>query len=259
MSNISDPKSFVFAFNEASACMTLNESVRRLDVDERALFRIADVLNERGQKRFINLARNSQDARISIPLYAGNGLVFKIIPESYADSSKTELFKLPAITVDHVQGRDTSFLIKSYPWVAGGGVTSQDIESLREKLHSVGLEFNTQDDKPRNIHRLPDKDRTLVCIDEDIYHGKLNNTDLAQAWVDYVHDIFPIYQRAELPRQDTNQDFSYYSIHDKSAELKTFRPDRVVNDAVLDTEQGVSVQEKQSFSRRFANLLHLDF
>lgn len=239
--------------------MTLNESVRRLDVDEQALYKIADVLNERGQRRFVNLARNSQDARISIPLYAGNGLVFKIIPESYADSSKTELFKLPAITVDRVDGRDASFLVKSYPWVAGGGVTSQDIESLREKLHSVGLEFNAQDDKPRNIHRLPDKDRTLVCIDEDIYHGKLNNTDLAQAWVEYVHDIFPIYQRAELPRQDMSQNFSFYSIHDKAAEQRSFRPDRVLSDSVFDTQGTVQTPQKQSLGRRFANLLHLDF
>lgn len=225
---IIEPRSFLETYNNICPSMGLNESVRRLERDEEAVFAIQRLLKEAGQTRFVPLVKRSPDAMISLPLYAGNGVVIKIIPQSYSDNSRCSLFKLPPITVDSVSGKDHDFLIKTYPWLSPRGITRESIEHMREVLGSLGLKFNDKDDQPRNIHRLPDKNGTLISVDEDIYHGNLINPLLSDVWLDYVHSIFPIYEEGVIPPQSDKTDFSFVSIHDRRAAQYNFTACRVV-------------------------------
>lgn len=175
-----------------------------------------------GQTKFVQMTRRSVDAMVSVPLYAGNGIVVKIIPQTYSDRSTCSLFKLPPITVDTVEGKHCDFLIKTYPWLSPRGVTQASIDEMRSLLGGVGLIFNENEDKPRNIHRLPDKHGTLISVDEDIYHGALTIPQLSEAWVEYVRGIFPIYEEGRIPPQNEQTDFSFVSIHDRQAETGEF-------------------------------------
>jgi hypothetical protein len=228
------PRAFVPTFNWVSQALPLNQSVRLLEPDEQAILDINRVLREMGQTQFITLARKSTDAMISVPLYAGNGIVIKIIPKGYSSLSHTDFFKLPPISVDSVEGKREEFLIKTYPWLSPRGVTQRNVEDMRTMLTAVGLKFNEQDDQPRNIHRLPDKNGTLTSIDEDIYHGDISHPELSEAWVDYVHSVFPIYQQRRVPPQNDQTDFSFVSIHDRRAEQYTFQPRTRVLDHLLE-------------------------
>ncbi len=219
---IIEPRSFLDTFNDLCGSMPLNESVRRLEWDDDTVFEIKKALREMGQTRFVPLARKSSDAMISLPLYAGNGMVIKIIPRTYSDVSVNSIFKLPPVTVDSISGKNGEFLIKTYPWISPRGITMESVEHMRRQLGDLGLKFNTNDDQPRNIHRLPDKNGTLISVDEDIYSGSLVDDEFTQAWLDYVHSIFPVYASSEIPAQDDKTDFSFVSRHKREAESYQF-------------------------------------
>lgn len=216
------PSAFWQTFDRVRQSMTLNESVYRLERDEQALVKIFQALKDMGQTRFVPLAKKSADAMVSVPLYAGDGLVIKVIPKDYSDHSTSQLFKLPPITVQEVEGKNSEFFIKTYPWISPRGVTQESIEKLRQVLGGLGLIFNDKDDQPRNIHRLPDRNGTLISIDEDIYHGRLTKPELSEAWQAYVHSIFPVYASAAIKPQSENTDYSFVSIHDRQAERASF-------------------------------------
>lgn len=219
---IIEPNSFLNTFNQVSRAMTLNATVRSLEYDDNTVMEIQRLLREMGQTKFVQMTRRSADAMISVPLYAGNGIVVKIIPQNFADRSTCSLFKLPPISEDTVSGKNTEFLIKTYPWLSPRGVTRASIEEMKRQLGRVGLVFNENEDTPRNIHRLPDRRGTLISVDEDIYHGRLTMPRLSQAWVDYVHSIFLIYQEGRIAPQDDRTDYSFVSIHDRRAESYEF-------------------------------------
>lgn len=219
---IIEPRNFLNAFNDVSQAMTLNATVKHLEYDDYTVLRIQDLLKSMGQTKFVQMTRKSADAMVSVPLYAGNGIVVKIIPQNYSDRSKCDLFKLPPISVDRIEGRHGEFFIKTYPWLSPRGVTQASINEMRSLLSGVGLTFNENEDTPRNIHRLPDKRGTLISVDEDIYHGSLTMPRLSEAWVDYVRSIFPIYEEGRIPPQNEQTDFSFVSIHDRRAENGEF-------------------------------------
>lgn len=219
---IIEPKNFLNAFNHVSQAMTLNASVKSLQGDDETVLEIHRLLRDMGQTKFVQMTRKSADAMVSVPLYAGNGIVVKIIPQNYSDRSTCSLFKLPPISVDTVEGKHCDFLIKTYPWLSPRGVTQASIDEMRMALYRVGLTFNENEDKPRNIHRLPDKRGTLISVDEDIYHGALTIPLLSEAWVDYVRSIFPIYEEGIIPPQTKDTDFSFVSIHNPAARSLEF-------------------------------------
>ncbi|MCL4678837.1 MAG: hypothetical protein KJ017_09630 [Alphaproteobacteria bacterium] len=219
---IIEPKNFLNAFNHVSQAMTLNASVKSLEGDDDTVLEIHRLLRDMGQTKFVQMTRKSADAMVSVPLYAGNGIVVKIIPQNYADRSTCSLFKLPPISVDTVEGKHCDFQIKTYPWLSPRGVTQASINEMRSLLSGVGLTFNENEDTPTNIHRLPDKSGTLISVDEDIYHGRLTIPQLSEAWVDYVRSIFPIYEEGRIPPQTKDTDFSFVSIHNPAARSLEF-------------------------------------
>ena len=225
---IIEPKSFLETFNHLAPSMGLNESVRRLERDYDSLFKVQSLLREMGLRQFVPLVKKSADAMISLPLYAGNGIVAKIIPQRYSDISRSVLFKLPPITVDTVEAEDTDFLIKTYPWISPRGVTRESVENMRQVLADLGLKFNENDDQPRNLHRLPDRNGTLISVDEDIYHGNQLDPVLSDAWLDYIYSIFPIYEEGTIPPQNDKTDYSFVSIHAPNAGQHHFTACRVV-------------------------------
>jgi hypothetical protein len=223
-----EPKGFLETFNHLSPSMGLNASVIKLERDDNAVLEIMRTLRDQGQRRFVPLVKISSDALASVPLYAGNGIVFKIMAQSCSTPSESTLFKLPPITVDTVPGRNEDFLIKSYPWLSPRGVTRESLENLREVLESLGARIKPKECQPRNIHRLPDRFGTLISVDEDIYDGKPIDPVISDAWLDYIYSIFPIYEKGAIPPQDDQTDFSFVSIHDRKAAQYTFSGCRVV-------------------------------
>lgn len=227
-----EPKSFLNAFNQASASLTLNSTIKILDRDEPTLMAIRSRMIEMGQTRFINLARSSPESMISWALYAGNGIVTKVIPAAYSDIANNTVYQLPSITEEVVSGGTHDFLIKTYPWVPPGKVTGEDIEILDARLNDLGLAFNSGDKKPRNLHRLPDRDGTLIGIDSDMYHhisGYDQELDrkLGEAWGQYISEMYPIYKEGRIPVQSDATDFTFHSIHSSHARMMSFAFDNL--------------------------------
>lgn len=206
--------------------MPLNHSVMLLERDENSAIAIKEALDEIGQRKFISLARSSQQSRMALAMYSGDGLVTKVIPANFLSHTTDIIYHLPSISTHFVEGKNNNFIIKTYPWVSPGGVTDFDVETMRSIVRNVGLEFTGGDDKPKNVHRMPDFNQTLVGIDSDMFKpgvdGVRINDEMRQAWHSYVWDLFPIYRDGMIPAQTSDTDFSLVSRHDRSAEKKSF-------------------------------------
>ncbi len=218
------------AFDEARKILGHNQTARRLeghpDDDNPWIYhdpqqKVIKALAEMGQTRFINLARSYQDSRVALALYAGNGIVAKIIPADHLPTSRA-IYYLPAIKRIDVQTERQKFKIKFYPWVSGRDVDEKSVERLGAKIADLGLSFTEGDGHPRNVHCLPDGRRTLVGIDSYMYRGTVEDLTLIDAWHAYIHELFPIYKTGEIPPQTKDTDFSFFSIHDPNTDLWNF-------------------------------------
>lgn len=223
---LEEPSSFFKAVDIASTRMPMNETVRRFERDNEIQLLIKQELDGLGQKQFINLAKTAQQSRIALALYVGDGLVVKIIPEPYLSMAKDVIFHLPAISTTRVSSQSNTFVINTYPWVSTGRVTQNDVECLRAKINSVGMDFHQMDGFPKNVHRMPDRKGTLVGIDSDMYgfmQGGSRITDgMRQQWHAYVHALFPIYHNGIINPQNEHTNFAAVSMHDPSRENISF-------------------------------------
>lgn len=250
MSNLSldeskNPQSFLKTASWAFGALPLNGTVRVLENDFEAQLKIAQKLKDLGQSNFIILARKCLDAMETLPLYAGDGVVFKVFPEKRKSQVREHIFTLPAITEDIVESDKDSYVIQSFPYVPKGGVKQEDIELLRQELENVGLEFTSNDGNERNIHRLPDSDGTLVGIDPDMVAYVFGNKSheeraiLDRQWKQYIRDLYPIYNVGAVPRQTENTNFDFISVHDpmKSRKMSFWsrleEPNLAIDDVVL--------------------------
>lgn len=243
------PKSAFEIFTQASISMGSNETVRRLSGDFNAQSVIVKALKEQSWSRFINLSRSYDQSRIVLALYAGDGIVVKIIPDDYL-GERNAIYHLPAIRSASVEAGDRKYRIKAYPWLSPNHVSQDDVDGMAEKLVALGITFTEGDAHPKNVHRMPDRNRTLVGIDSSMYHIHSGNNitpSLISAWHRYVHKLFPIYEQNNIPVQDKNTDFSFVSIHDPGSGVIGF--DHTLEDPLI---MATSEPEKRpSFWARF--------
>lgn len=216
------------AFNQAAMCLPTNAAIKRINTCYDDFVAVAKTFAQMGQRRFINLARKSSDSNIAWALYGGNGLVFKVIPEDYANRSKSYLYTLPPITSTPVKSVDRGYIINTYPYIKNNNVTEEDVEYMRGVIANAGLNYSPGDDAPRNLRRMPDKDSTITGIDDDMYSRKQGTAKQPQAiqelWTEYVHALFPIYKTQQIEPQNNSTDFSFISIHDENSHVIGFDP-----------------------------------
>jgi len=241
----------IFAFEYARAGMGYNRTTTQLEIDQEGHDVIVQKLRDMGQTRFINLTHRYIDATMSLALYAGDGIVSKVIPANFYDYSEP-IHSMPPITSEKITAGDYNYMIETYPLLSSGGVDKDDVERLRVIMNRVGIDFSPKDDTPRNVHVLPDKNRTLTGIDADMFrkinNGKSLSAKLRESWKEYVHALYPVYQTGISPQTD-DTNFDFISIHDKSTDLVEF--DITKDDPII---RGANVQIKPgkgSFWRTF--------
>lgn len=228
-----------YSFNHLTA--EIHKRSELLDKNFSTTTEIMKILKSHNTKRFIHLGPGFREANIAIALYSANGTVNKIIPDMFSDNlpdingdgKGTAPYLLPSITSDYIEGNSPicAFKVKTYPYLKPGNVTMSDIEKFKKNLAKYGLEIKEHDAHPRNIHRLPDKAGTMVCIDADmldVFDKDLfmSQKDEVNRWKEYVEDIYPIYKTPEII-PELQKDFGKkISLHDKTAKQKSFeKPD----------------------------------
>lgn len=232
MKNEIEPKEFFHAFGEAAAMLPLNSTVRFLDANSQALLTIRSALKGMGQTHFINLARSSAQSMESLALYAGDGIVTKIMPYNYTDLTEQTIHHVPSITQKVVEVPDARFVIKTYPFVQDSDLGKADVDFILARLQPLGVHINPGDAHVRNFRRLPDADKTIVGIDADMYHrssdsGQVSSVMLSD-WRKHVEKVFPIYLATEFPVQGEYTDFSLRSVSSPDAKKMSFWPEDLV-------------------------------
>lgn len=214
------------AFYRATQEMMFNETANWIKYDHQSIDVLSQTLWEMGQTRFINMNAGTQEARISLVLYAGDGNIVKIMPRSY--SGNDYALQVPAVSERTVETDTRSYVIRTYPYILSRAITEQDVETMRRTAGALGMEFNPGDDTPRNLIALPDKEGTLASIDADTFRTKrdgLNHgPELVEAWRDYIAELFPVYKQGELPPQTANTKFNLKMNYNPKTGFSRFEP-----------------------------------
>ena len=205
----------------SNACMEnpRNEAITRMERDQPAVRRISEyITGELGQRLLINLSTSYDRSRIALAMYAGDGLVVKINPVDYSDKLGSVPLLLPSISRRRIEGNVGDFIVKTYPWLRPSSVSRSEIEAMKGRIARYGLRFNEGDDKPSNIHHLPDAGGTLVGIDSDMFGllpgEQLGDGDVNQ-WLEVIKNLFPIYRNGgEIPKQTEKTLFDFVSMCD---------------------------------------------
>ncbi len=226
------------ALDHACEGLTLNDVVKKMQYDHKAQPAILEALRDIGIRRLINLTQKSDQAMIALSFYAGDGIVAKIIPQDHFDKSDP-IYSMPPITSQKVTTDDREYIVATYPWIAPGSVVRSDIEELREILQNQGMDFSENDDSPKNVHRMPDKNGTLVGIDSNMYedarNGQTIDPELKQAWHDYIEELYPIYKSGIIPAQTQDTNFEFVSIHNEDTVFAGF--DASLEDPIIKTPE----------------------
>lgn len=216
------------ALDHACSGLTLNDVVKKMTYDHKAQPAIVDALKGMGISRLASLTNKSEQAMIALSFYAGDGIVAKVIPADFFDKSDP-IYSMPPIEAKKVVTDDREYIVATYPWVSSGGVNQNEIEALKETLSNQGMKFSENDDSPKNVHRMPDENGTLVGIDSDMYqstfNGKFPNPNKKQAWREYIEELYPIYKSGITPPQTDNTNFDFVSIHNQNPKFAGFNAD----------------------------------
>lgn len=214
------------AFYRATEEMMFNETANWIKYDHKSIGALSEALREMGQTRFINMNAGTEEARVSLVLYAGDGNIVKIMPRSYTGPDYP--LQMPPISERDVDTEDRAYVIRTYPYLDPQKVTQDDVEYVRQVIGALGLDFNPGDDTPRNLMHLPDKERTLVAIDADTFReasgGRNYGPELVQAWQDYLAELFPAYKDGAIPRQTQDTDFRFRMNANRDTGLSRFDP-----------------------------------
>ena len=222
-----EPLSFLNVFSQAHSSNPMNATISRLAMSEEDILKVHRTLRDMGQGRFINLSRSFPVSATALALYAGDGIVAKVIGERELSHFNDIIYHVPSIRKEVVEGRDERFHIRFYPWIPPGNVTQDTVNGFKDTLlRRYGLGFNPGDAYPKNVHTLPDRSGTLVGIDSHMYHeaktGRtISNRELS-AWHSYMHALYPIYAVGNVAPQNENTNFQPVSLHNPSAGLISY-------------------------------------
>jgi hypothetical protein len=217
---------FMHTFSEANATNPLNATIAKLGTSESDLLMVRSALREFGQERFVNLSRSYPLSASVLSMYAGNGIVAKVIEESVLSRTNNVIYHLPAIKQKRLEGKDGCYQIKLYPWISPEGVDQEAVDRFAKHIAQYGMMMNKGDALPKNVHRLPDQKGSFVGIDSDMYHelpqGLTIPDGLVSAWHKYLHILYPIYLTQNVPNQTDSANFSFISLHNPSTGLVSF-------------------------------------
>lgn len=220
------PDGFLQVFSEANMSNPMNATIARLGMSDDDILKVRGVLRDLGQTRFINLSRNYLHSATVLAMYAGDGIVAKVIGERELSHVNDVIYHLPSIKKEVVEGRDERFHIRLYPWVSPGHVDQDTVERFAQTIRVYGLEFNAGDAYPKNVHTLPDRKGTSIGIDSHMYHAAQSGlkipVEVLAAWHSYLHELYPIYDTGEVPAQTPETSFAPKSLHNPQAGLVSF-------------------------------------
>ncbi len=246
------------AFRNAADEMVFNEVTNWIKYDPQAHDALSAALREMGQTRFINMTSGMMDARVSLVLYAGNGNVVKIMPDSFMGEEL--LFQMPPVKERKVPTEDRNYVIRTYPWIAEHKpCTQEDVEIMRKDIGILGMEFIPGDDTPRNLRRLPDAEGTRVSVDADTFgisrDGLNYGPELIANWREYLAELFPVYRAGEIPRQTADTNFEYVMNYNRESKLSRFDP-LAPSPIVHLAADGAPTSPKRSFWEIITRLHH---
>lgn len=214
-------KSFADIFELHSLTCPANETVRLLIPEVPAQLQMIQAFAQMKQTKFVNLVKDQDDARISMALYAGDGIVTKVTPEGYAALEDLPFVMFP-FAKRRVEGteRSGSFLIENYPCLTVSQ-SETDVKTMKDILARCGLAFAEQDDRPRNIGIL--QDGSLAVLDSNAVKVRTNDRlaliQQCQEWRDRMAQLYPkLYAR----------DYNYQQSAQTDYRIKSYRSEPVV-------------------------------
>lgn len=222
-----EPLSFLNVFSQAHSSNPMNATISRLGRSEQDVINVHRALRSMGQGRFINLSRSFPVSATVLALYAGDGIVAKVIGERELSHVNDVIYHIPAIKKDIVEGQEERYHIRLYPWINPGNVSQDRVNGFAGMLQQrYGLGFNPGDAYPKNVHTLPDRTGTLVGIDSHMYHvvktGMTISDRELSAWHSYMHSLFPIYDVGDVAPQNDNTSFEAVSLHNRASGLISY-------------------------------------
>ena len=207
MSSGSLPKPMMFADAVGRVSMELphNQATADLAYDYKAQSMVGDVLAGWGQRRFVPLISVYSSSQISLPLYAGDGLVAKVTPARF-ENTTPKPFALPAIRSKTIESDYVQYHVQLFPFVTTGNISAEEVEAMRRQLDEVGYRFANGDDRPDNLGRRPGGE--LVVLDHGATEPKPGHRPRlgeAEAWVNKIHALYgTLYQPDGVkPQRDT--------------------------------------------------------
>ena len=235
MSTRPSPQPIMFADAVGRLSMELphNQACSDLAYDYKAQNKVDQVLHGWGQKRFVPLINVNSSSQISLPLYAGDGVVAKVTPARYENKTPKPLV-LPAIKARTVESDYVEYHIQLFPFVTTGNIARDEVEVMRKQLDEVGYRFANGDDRPDNLGRLPGGG--LVVLDYGATEpkpGHRTRTSDTDEWLKKVHDLYgPLYQEGGVKPQGEATSFvkrpalSMMVLHKNTApKQKTYKAD----------------------------------
>jgi len=251
-----EPLHVISALEYMCVTMGFNQVAFKLRNDFESQNIVTSQLRGMGIRELVPLTHKNADARVALAFDAGDGIVAKIVPETFYDHENL-LHALPPITSDLVETPADNYVIDTYPWVGQGPIKAEEIEDLRTRLGELGRSFNNPYGDKRNIHRMPDKMGTLVSIDSGNYYsvpeGEEASEEMIQAWHTYVAEVFPVYRDGKIPGQDAHTEFGQISLHNPYTSVIGF--DHRLENPIIRRTVEQEEPHKQSFWDRVNNFL----
>ncbi|GAB5389666.1 MAG: hypothetical protein Alpg2KO_26340 [Alphaproteobacteria bacterium] len=190
-----------------------NQTTISLERDWKAQNAIAAVLKDWGMSRFIPLAGAGSNCAISMPLYAGDGMVVKITPDGY-DSTEDAPGQLPAVRRILVEGDPDTYAVSLWPYVSPAPMGEYAVETMRKRLAEQGFRFANGDDRADNLGQLPDG--TLCVLDNGaVQHLPGRQVDPNQAILDWRAKLAGLYPRlygTAFPVTITQTEYTSFSM-----------------------------------------------
>ncbi len=250
---------FEVAKQELGGPPRTNAMVALLNADWRAEAQITSAIKAMGQHHLVNLTHSYEESAMSLAFYAGDGIVTKVMRASEHDKSQP-IYNVPEISSTRLETELDNVVINTYPWVPGSFTPEHEIEQLRTKMQTVGLDFSNGDDQPRNFHKMPDKQGTLVGIDASMYtsayNGKQHPEELKQYWRQYMETMFPVYREGVTP-QSAETSFAFRSIHDRQTGIHGFNSDLYIvkgeDPIIRDAAEELTQETKSIWNRLFGS------
>jgi hypothetical protein len=201
---VSATESVAGAIRSLVASRRNNDTARALAMHPDAVEAIVAGLAVRDIEYAIPMKGNPGSSRVSLALYAGDGVVVKITDKSEAGIADDAVMPgvLPPVSVFDASG----FAVEIYPWIDRHSVMQSDVAQMKKILADVNLKFRPGDDRTDNIGLLPGKDRKLAVLDNDavtMINPALGVLGLdKRRWEKEVHARFSPLYKMHFPFED---------------------------------------------------------